>query len=623
MTAYPATVAFSPGEEVFVDDRRCIIEEMVDLESVRVREYATGHNMVVSVSSVYAMPLDIGVPPALEGVSEKDMAVAMQRFEAIKPLIGKAGRTRSEVSNRASSLGIHTNTLYKWVRLYEDSQRLTSLVAQRRADKGSVRLSASVESIIMAVLESEYLTVQKKKPAQVIREVKRQCLEAGVNPPHSNTVRNRIKSLSAYKVTARRHGRRKADADFAPIQGQFPNADWPLAVVQIDHTQLDIILVDDLHRQPIGRPWITLATDVFSRMVFGFHVSFDPPGAASTGLCLAQAILPKETWLAEREVKGEWPCWGLPKTIHMDNAKEFRGIMLQRACQQYGIDIEWRPVARPQFGGHVERLLGTIGKEIHALPGTTFSNPRERGEYDSDKQAALAFSEFEVWLTTYIVQVYHQQMHSALNMSPLDRYKEGVMGTDERPGVGIPARISDEERLRLDFMPFVERTIQDYGVVIDSIQYWHDVLRPWIGFAAKDRSKAKRQFVFRRDPRDISTIWFYDPELQAYYPIPYRDNSRPPISVWELREAMRRAKEEGQSRIDEARIFEAYGRMRELEETSKADTKAAKRARQRRKMGVGASKATIKLKTPGPILVSFDEDLGEDLQPFDEMDELS
>ena len=62
----------------------------------------------------------------------------------------------------------------------------------------------------------------------------------------------------------------------------------------MDHTKLDIILVDDIHRRPIGRPWITLAMDVFSRVVAGSYVSFDPPGALSTGLCLAHGILPKD-----------------------------------------------------------------------------------------------------------------------------------------------------------------------------------------------------------------------------------------------------------------------------------------------------------------------------------------
>ena len=59
----------------------------------------------------------------------------------------------------------------------------------------------------------------------------------------------------------------------------------------------------------------------------------------------------------------------------------------------------------------IERLLGTILREIHNLPGTTFSNPRERGEYDSEAKAAMTLAELEKWLATYIVEVYHQRMH--------------------------------------------------------------------------------------------------------------------------------------------------------------------------------------------------------------------
>src|SRR5215471_20098288 len=45
------------------------------------------------------------------------------------------------------------------------------------------------------------------------------------------------------------------------------------APVQIDHTEIDIIVVDELARTPLpGRPWLTLAIDVFSRVVTGLHV---------------------------------------------------------------------------------------------------------------------------------------------------------------------------------------------------------------------------------------------------------------------------------------------------------------------------------------------------------------
>lgn len=149
--------------------------------------------------------------------------------------------------------------------------------------------------------------------------------------------------------------------------------------MQIDHTKLDIILVDDHYRQPVGRPWITLAFDVCTRVVTGFYVSFDPPSALSTGLCLTHAILMKDKWLTRYPTKNQWLVWGLPAKVHLDNAKEFRGSMMQRGCDEYGIDLEWRPVGRPNFGAHVERALGSFAQEIHTLPGTTFSNPREKG----------------------------------------------------------------------------------------------------------------------------------------------------------------------------------------------------------------------------------------------------
>ena len=154
-------------------------------------------------------------------------------------------------------------------------------------------------------------------------------------------------------------------------------------------------------------------------MVVGFYISFDPPDALSVGLCIANGILPKEKWLARFDITTPWPCWGIPRVIHADNAKVFRGNMLKRACEEHGIDLQWGPVATPHWGGHIERLLGTFLREIHELPGTTKSNPKERGEYDSEKGAAMTLSEFEKWLVTFIVEVYHQRVHSSLKMSPI------------------------------------------------------------------------------------------------------------------------------------------------------------------------------------------------------------
>jgi putative transposase len=314
---------------------------------------------------------------------------------------------------------------------------------------------------------------------------------------------------------------------------------------------------------------------------------------------MAHAILPKEMWLSRMDVQGDWPCWGVPIKLHADNAKEFRGAMLQRACDTYGITIEWRPVATPHWGGHIESLMDTFMQEVHTLSGTTFSNVKERKGYDSEKKASLTLREFEQWLTLYIVDVYHKRIHQGLNQRPYDRYKEGIFGSPRQKGVGLPARLYDELQVYFDFMPAEERTVQEYGVVIDHVHYYHDVLRPYIHSLEQGSGKKrlKRKFIFRRDPRDISCLYFQDPESKVIHRIPYKDTSHPAISVWEFRYALEQVRKQGLETLDEQAIFKTYDKMRDLELAAVAKTKQLTKSRNRLIGGVPITGASIFFQT--------------------------
>jgi len=613
------------GKKVSYQGANYRVAELIDLLLVIIVDEVTGEFFKVSVAELEVEQATLSVPVEdLLCITDESWAIAKSRLKMIKPLLNLSKRSRADVENIGSEHNLHTNTLYGWLKLYEASGLLSSLLPKVRRDRGSTKFDEDIEEVIKQAITTEYLTKQKKSQRMVIDEVKKLCRKQNLTPPHDNTIRNRIKSLSPELVASRRLGRKVSDNTYRPIKGQFPGADWPLSAVQIDHTKLDIILVDDHYRKAIGRPWITLAFDVFSRMVTGFYVSFDPPSAMTTGLCLIHSILPKEKWLAKYDINGDWPLWGLPTKIHVDNAKEFRGNMLQKACEQYNIDIEWRPVARPNFGAHVERVLGTFSKEIHALPGSTFSNITEKGDYDSESKASMTLTEFEHWLANYVVNVYHQKIHSMIGMTPVAKYKQGILGDEHNPGCGLPAKIRDEERLKFDFMPFELRSVQDYGVVIDKIHYYHDVLRPWINAPEQNEPRKKRKFIFKRDPRDISQIWFYDPELHAYFTIPYRDTSHPAISIWELREAVARAEAQGKKTLNEHVIFEAYEKMREIEQEAVHKTKAARRSVQRRKIHGKVEKPVSAVKTSIIDDVVNNEELEEiEIEPFEEMDDWS
>lgn len=616
-----------PGAWVTIEGQHFCIRQVLDLETVLVGHAETGETRYAKIDDLQASEPSPEMPTATAGtelaaITDKDWDRVRTRFAAIQPLVDDRDCTREKVRARAESVGRHPATLYRWLQDYRHGGQLSTLVpAKPGMRRGHSLLEPEVETILAATIDEFYLSGQKRSAQQTYNEVARRCHNAGMQRPHPNTVRNRIKALSDKETLRRREGGQAVRDKYTPIPGAFPGADWPLAVVQIDHTPVDLMLVDDVHRRPVGRPWVTLAIDVFSRMVTGFSVSFDPPGALAVGLCLAHAILPKDTWLARHDITTPWPVWGIMETVHADNAKEFRGSMLHKACEEYRIALHWRPVARPHFGGHIERLLGTLNHEIHTLPGSTFSNPAAKGHYAAEQHAAMTLAEFERWLAILITEVYHQRLHSELDRTPLQKYEEGIFGTDERPGRGVPARLVDEAQLRLNFMPYAERTVQPHGIVIDEIQYYDDVLKPWIhSLDPRETSgKRKRKFIVRRDPRDISRVYFYDPELKQYFEIPYRNTTHPPMSIWELREVRHRLKDEGRTSVNEDLIFDAYNRLRVLEADAVRETKKARRAAQRRR-----GHAQVDRPRPERSALVPDQRLAraEEIQPFDEIEEL-
>lgn len=310
--------------------------------------------------------------------------------------------------------------------------------------------------------------------------------------------------------------------------------------------------MDDRHRKPIGRLWLSLAIDLNSRMVGGYYLALEEPSEISVAMCLAHSILPKEDWLNLHGIQGEWPVWGFPRVVHTDNGPDFRTENFRRSCSNYNIENQFRPVKRPKYGGHIERLLGTFMRELHALPGTTHSNVSDREGYDSDKHAALTMSEFEEWLVRTII-LYHNKYHSAIYMSPARKWHLGFFGSREvDPLVSIPPRPADPLTVQLDFMPSYRRTVQHYGVQLD-VYYYSEALRHWIGTTDPETGQA-RKFVFRRDPRDISVIWFYDPVLKQYFRVPVANQAFPAATLWEFRAAKKQAVDEGRMHIDEALI---------------------------------------------------------------------
>ncbi|MCS4509968.1 DNA-binding domain-containing protein [Xylophilus ampelinus] len=607
-----------PGSPVVWKDRSWILLDIPAVDRVLIRDPETGHMELASPTDLRTTQVPNAGRHGLMSIPTEDWNEAWNRFQAIRPLLdrGPRQRTRQEVDEVAKNFGKDTATVYRWITKWKESRTVSALIRSGRSDNGKSRLSDAVEVIIRHEIDTFYLGKERPTIVELWERVAMACRKQGLKAPNMSTMRRRVDRLQDRLVVAKRYSSKQAREIYEPIRGSFPGADVPLAVYQIDHSPIDIILVDEKHRRPIGRGYLTIVTDSCTRMLTGFCASLDPPGALSTGLAMAHAILPKAKWLAERGIDTSWPINGIPAKVFADNAAEFRGTMLERACREYGILMENRPKGQPNYGGHVERLFRTFMHRAQSLPGSTFSNTLERGEYDSDGRAVMTLAEFENWFTVFVTKVYHQRPHSGIGrVPPVKLFEQFVLGTSTTKGIGLPEPIHDEYKLRLDFMPFVERTIQEYGVVIDNIHYYGDVLRPWIHGRDPHNAKLKRKFVFARDPRDIGEIYFLDPETGAYYPVPYRNLTRPRISVWDLNAALKRIAEQPELQPDEDTIFEGLAEMTRIEQTASETSRKVRRTAQRRANWHESTAARE------PRLPPTEPPWQPDVQPFDDIEE--
>lgn len=491
------------------------------------------------------------------------------RARAVRPILQanlSGSKLRLALDDVARILGVSPRTARRlYNRLRDGDGRLSAIAPRARGPKkGGRRLDDEREALIARLLDELYLKREKMSFRRAVQEIRAEFDARGLQPPTRRTLKARLDAMDQREVARRRDGSKAARARFQPSVGKL-RAERPLKVVQMDHTLADVILVDSEERKPFRRPWVTFAIDVATRMVTGVHASFDAPSALSIALCLDHSVKEK----SEGEEIGtrlpDWPAFGVPERIHVDNGSDFRSKSFEDGCREWGVELKFRPPGRPHYGGHIERLIGTAMGAVHLLPGTTEASPNSRGDYDSAGKASLTLAEFTEWLKLE-VRRYHRTVHSGLKMTPLDRWRE--LGGED--AVRRPADIA---AFTLSFMPMQRRKLTREGISLFGIKYWSDAFGAMVG-------RSVDRYAIKYDPRDLSRIWLCAGDgrmIEARY----RDLSLPVISLWEHADARRLHAKRARGVPTERALFDIIIEQRRIAETAKRLTRAERMARER------------------------------------------
>lgn len=395
----------------------------------------------------------------------------------------------------ADTLGVSTRQVERLLKEY-NGDRLNETAGVQRCDKGKHRVSEYWQQYIKTIYENSLKEKHPMSPASVVREVKRHAivdlgLEQG-DYPHPATV-YRILNPLIEQQKRKKKIRNPGSGSWLTVEtrdGKQLKAEFSNQIIQCDHTELDIRIVDSNGVLLPERPWLTTVVDTFSSCVLGFHLWIKQPGSAEVALALRHSILPKQ-YPHDYELSKPWG-YGPPfQYFFTDGGKDFRSKHLKAIGKKLGFQCELRD--RPNQGGIVERIFKTINTQVlKDLPGYTGSNVQERPE-NAEKEACLGIQDIDKILASFFCDIYnHEPYPKDPRETRFERWFKGMGGKLPEP--------LDERELDICLMKETQRVVQAHGSIqFENLVYRGESLRAYKG----------EYVTLRYDPDHILTLYVY------------------------------------------------------------------------------------------------------------------
>lgn len=356
------------------------------------------------------------------------------------------------------------------------------------------RLDEKQEAAMQDVIREHHLTSTAPNAKHTYKLLTVLCAGRGIKAPSHTTLRARINAITQQSADRARHGNRVAyqNSEFVDVL----YADTPvhgsrfLQYVHMDHTELDIELISLKTGKSLGRPWLSLAIDTFTRRIVGMYLSFDAPSYRSNMMLFRDIV--------RRHRR-------LPQFVVVDNGADFRSHDFDRFANLMHIHVRYRPAGRPRHGSVMERIFGRVHSEyVHNLAGNTKATKKVRqitGKFLPSRLAEWCLEYLYYGLEYWAFEHYDTEVHSALGLPPRGAYERSLASAGQRSHRIVT--------LTRDFLILTCPTVSRLGKrkvdrqrgikVHNHFFYWCPELR--------DPKLHGRYVPVRYDPWDASTVY--------------------------------------------------------------------------------------------------------------------
>lgn len=413
----------------------------------------------------------------------------------------------------------HWTTVFRWKARFQNAGKDIHSLVDEDGKRGNrtPRYQKDVLDIVTNAIDIVYLTRERKTIQdtldkaryEVRRENKLLPAAMQLQEPTRRFITSVIEAIPAFDRCVARYGQIAAVKRFRAVLAHR-TTDAPLDRAEMDHTLLDLLVIDDETGLPLGRPWITACIDDNTRCLLGINIGFEPPSYLSVARCLKHAFLPKVTLRQQYpSIQNNWDAYGAMRELVVDNGNEFHSKSLENACYSLGIEIHYSARKTPWFKGKIERFLGTLNAGIaDGNPGSTFGNIFDKDDYDPAKHAVIRLSKLREIAHIWIVDYYHQKPHRSLKLPPAVLWKTRISAED----IPVP---DDPARLDAILGRSEQRKLTHKGIELDGLLYNSPELT-----RLRQKLGEKLDVEIRVDDIDIGEIVVLSPDKKRMFKVP-------------------------------------------------------------------------------------------------------
>ncbi|WP_193312893.1 Mu transposase C-terminal domain-containing protein [Georgenia subflava] len=306
----------------------------------------------------------------------------------------------------------------------------------------------------------------------------------------------------------------------------------PFEVVEIDSTPLDVLALSPVDGSPIS-VWLTVALDVYTRLVVAWRITTKDPKGLDAALLLYDMLMPKR-WRPEWGEQARWRYgipeslvlgdaargplagvpFGSPSRISLDNGSIYVSDVMYAACVRLGIDLHFARKGRPTDKPHVERFFGTVKTGlIQYLPGYSGASVSDRGTTANvEDEAYLLPEEIGDAFACWVAVQYHNTPHNGLPLRPgTSRVLTPNEAYDRAIAITGFYAVPASPTLAIELLPGAARQVTKQGVEIFGLHYDSEQLEPYREQLSPYPDHAGK-WPIRYDPRDLSGLWFFEPD---------------------------------------------------------------------------------------------------------------